>query len=187
MSLQDEREQASEELRSRAAAVINNAKQMTSVCPVIRIEECPEEDFDKPRGVTHLHSKKAANGDATGAMQSNGRASPLLQSPSSSRKAMNFLEVPENSDLSALKATAIRLNLRTRRSSFLEWQAWMDRSRAPPVLPPYGDSTDKLTSERKERINDALEWLKTELVSGVQMGYVNKIIGTKTGKKIMDT
>lgn len=75
-----------------------------------------------------------------------------------------------DSDLSRLKLTATRLRLGTRRASYVEWrEKYLDRPRrrSKPDLKldfdENGNDNDKLTDERKERINDALEWLRTEL------------------------
>nr|KAG5699907.1 hypothetical protein BaRGS_018206 [Batillaria attramentaria] len=86
MSMLDAPEQVSDELRNRAATLINH---VTTVCPVtIQIDECSDDE------------------------------------------SRDFNKSTENGD-----------------------------------LPPSDDIKDRLTSERKERINDALDWLKTELGS----------------------
>ncbi|KAK7487336.1 hypothetical protein BaRGS_00021425 [Batillaria attramentaria] len=158
MSMLDAPEQVSDELRNRAATLINH---VTTVCPVtIQIDECSDDE-------SRDFNKSTENGDVSKSgrkhqEQNNNYGWPVRLSPTLPRRSSpNFLEAPENCDLSHVKATAIRLNLRTRRSSFLEWQAAC--ARAPPQLPPSDDIKDRLTSERKERINDALDWLKTEL------------------------
>jgi len=73
-------------------------------------------------------------------------------------------------DLCELKATANRLKLSTRRPSTVAWQqAHLDSSR-DPVLSTFDPSKlqnsadDGFTEERKNRINEALAWLKSELV-----------------------
>ncbi|XP_060074920.1 protein FAM167B-like [Ylistrum balloti] len=75
-----------------------------------------------------------------------------------------------DSDLGRLKLTATRLRLGTRRASYIEWrEKYLDRPRrrSKPDLKldsdENGNDNDKLTDERKERINEALEWLRTEL------------------------
>lgn len=77
-----------------------------------------------------------------------------------------------DSDLSRLKLTATRLRLGTRRASYVEWrEQYLERPRRRPKpdlrtdFDLNGNDSDKLTDERKERINDALEWLRSELVS----------------------
>ncbi|CAC5366813.1 unnamed protein product [Mytilus coruscus] len=72
------------------------------------------------------------------------------------------------SDLSRLKNTAHRLNLGTRRPSYIEWQEkYMNRSRRrlkpELVTDPDLSGKDTLTVERKEKINQALDWLREEL------------------------
>lgn len=73
-----------------------------------------------------------------------------------------------NSDLTKLKLTATRLQLGTRRSSYDEWKEkyiYKTRRRSKPDLSVNMDENgnDVLTQDRKERINSALQWLKTEL------------------------
>lgn len=77
-----------------------------------------------------------------------------------------------DSDLSRLKVTAMKLKLGTRRASYVEWrEKYLDRPKRRPSKPDLttdidenGNGSDKLTTERKDRINNALEWLRTELV-----------------------
>ncbi|XP_033727080.1 protein FAM167B-like [Pecten maximus] len=90
-------------------------------------------------------------------------------SASNSTSPVNNL-TGSDSDLSRLKSTATRLRLGTRRASYVEWrEKYLDRPRrrSKPDLKldfdENGNDNDKLTDERKERINDALEWLRTEL------------------------
>ncbi|PVD31774.1 hypothetical protein C0Q70_07192 [Pomacea canaliculata] len=142
---------------------------VTTPCPIaIHIDECGDDydDKDDEEEDTNLHQRTLkrtrpilAEPKPLTSHFCNG--SPNFSPSSTRRSTSRFLEPPECSDLALLKATALRLKLKTRRSSFLEWQA---RSfLAPPTLVPAGDVTEKLTSERKERINGALEWLKSEL------------------------
>ena len=85
-------------------------------------------------------------------------------------------------DLSELKATATRLNLRTRRQSYVTWKdQYIDhKSSVKPSLGKLNtDQTvtengtnkpdDEFTEERKNRINEALGWLRNELVSYVRV------------------
>lgn len=73
-----------------------------------------------------------------------------------------------DSDLSKVKSTARRLNLGTRRPSYVEWQEkYLNRSRRrskPELLAePDKNGNDILTTERKNRIDEALTWLREEL------------------------
>lgn len=73
-------------------------------------------------------------------------------------------------DLSELKATAARLKLTTRRQSTVAWQQKHLNASRDPVIPKFDVDTlndnkdDTFTDERKQRINEALAWLRTELV-----------------------
>ncbi|KAK3611267.1 hypothetical protein CHS0354_004916 [Potamilus streckersoni] len=77
---------------------------------------------------------------------------------------------PSN-DLSRLKATASKLNLRTRRSSYMLWRDRYIGSNSQVVKPTFCDTSDgplnntkdSWTQERTEKINNALEWLRKEL------------------------
>lgn len=65
---------------------------------------------------------------------------------------------------------ANRLNLATRRPSYQQWRDLYIGSSGVPRFPDLSqeDQADgKLTEERKDRINSALEWIKTELVRNV--------------------
>ncbi|XP_052818554.1 protein FAM167A-like isoform X2 [Mya arenaria] len=72
-------------------------------------------------------------------------------------------------DLSELKATTTRLKLTTRRPSTVAWKQEHFNSSCDPVLPKFDPSTlqtavdDTFTEERKNRINEALAWLRNEL------------------------
>lgn len=73
-------------------------------------------------------------------------------------------------DLAHLKVTATRLRLATRRSSIVEWkEQYLERPRrrSKPDLKVDFDQNknDILTEDRKDRINEALVWIKDELVS----------------------
>ncbi|XP_077990403.1 protein FAM167A-like [Glandiceps talaboti] len=67
-------------------------------------------------------------------------------------------------DLSILKTMTARLHLETRRPSYIEWRAKIDK----PALAYYTQDQEahssKSHTERKEEIETALEWLKRELV-----------------------
>ncbi|KAK7489214.1 hypothetical protein BaRGS_00019592 [Batillaria attramentaria] len=67
-------------------------------------------------------------------------------------------------DLTRLKDTATKLNLKTRRPSYLTWRAkYVDRPRDPPEVKVLtGDG--RLTAERKERMDNAIQWIQRELV-----------------------
>ncbi|KAL3888200.1 hypothetical protein ACJMK2_000611 [Sinanodonta woodiana] len=83
---------------------------------------------------------------------------------------VNISKVVSN-DLARVKATASRLNLRTRRSSYLLWRDKYLGSNSQIAKPVFGDNSvnvvinakDQWSNERKERINNALEWLRNEL------------------------
>lgn len=71
-------------------------------------------------------------------------------------------------DLAHLKVTANRLRLATRRSSIVEWkEQYLDRPRrrSRPDLKVDFDhnGNDVLTEDRKNKINEALVWIKDEL------------------------
>ena len=72
-------------------------------------------------------------------------------------------------DLAHLKVTANRLRLATRRSSIVEWkEQYLERPRrrSKPDLKVDFDhnGNDVLTEDRKNKINEALLWIKDELV-----------------------
>ena len=85
----------------------------------------------------------------------------------------------EDSDLSELKATTARLKLSTRRQSYVTWKdQYVDTKNS--VMPTIEDnnnvnrtlpdgksdvSDDGFTEDRKNKINESLEWLRNELVS----------------------
>ena len=189
MSLMDDTQQASEELLSRAQTIRNP---VNTFCPIsIHIDGCSDDEEDETdksciRELETLHVTSMVNPvdhnvnpTRTSPLQKNytpQKRPPLI----CHRSSPNFLEVPENSDLSLLKATAVRLNLRTRSSSFLEWQSkWLDKPRAPPEFPVPVEGgeeggPEKLTEERKERINQALGWLKTELVCMLSLIHISE-------------
>ena len=71
-------------------------------------------------------------------------------------------------DLSRLKDTATKLNLKTRRPSYLTWRAeYVDKPREPPQVKVVSKGDGRLTRERKTRIDHDLEWIKGQLVGDV--------------------
>ena len=84
----------------------------------------------------------------------------------------NELLVPDR-DLIELKAATARLNLSTRRKSTVAWQqehlSSVKTIQKPDLsnrtLDSVSDKDDGFTEERKNRINEALAWLRSELVS----------------------
>ncbi|XP_046547446.1 protein FAM167B-like [Haliotis rubra] len=85
------------------------------------------------------------------------------------RKHFRYDVIPEThepSDLVQVVETANRLNLRTQRASITAWKAQYG---GPPRLPELHEEADggedaKLTTERKRKINQALDWIRTELL-----------------------
>jgi hypothetical protein len=82
-------------------------------------------------------------------------------------------EFERGSDLDNLKQTTTRLKLSARRPSIVAWKT-EHLERPNLVMRPdlhtngvadIGEKEDKLTDERKDRINQALAWLRQELVS----------------------
>ncbi|KAK3611265.1 hypothetical protein CHS0354_004909 [Potamilus streckersoni] len=83
------------------------------------------------------------------------------------------VKIPKNvsNDLARLKATASRLNLRTRRSSYMIWRDKYLGSNSQIAAPIFGHNSvnaaintkEQWTQERMERIDNALEWLRNEL------------------------
>ena len=75
---------------------------------------------------------------------------------------------PCEEDLTTLKVLAQKLNLNTKRPSYTEWLSEYGKK---PLLakckPNYSGQKDdgKLTDDRKQEIDKALDWLKSELVS----------------------
>ncbi|KAH9518635.1 hypothetical protein Btru_005821 [Bulinus truncatus] len=70
------------------------------------------------------------------------------------------------SDLKRLQETTEKLHLSPRRPSIMQWrQKYMESPESPMLRRNVnGEVTEeKLTSDRKQRINDALEWLRNEL------------------------
>ncbi|XP_041361095.1 protein FAM167B-like [Gigantopelta aegis] len=107
-------------------------------------------------------------------IEESARHDTLLQEvPSSHRRKSSWglrndfvLGDSELSDLAILKQTTARLNLSTRRPSFVAWRAQCVEAAENHALPKPQlgmDGGDRLTSERKERIDSALEWLRNEL------------------------
>ncbi|KAK6183141.1 hypothetical protein SNE40_010674 [Patella caerulea] len=77
-------------------------------------------------------------------------------------------DILNESDLQLLKQVTTRLNLSTRRQSYTAWKSEnIDRSprsmRADKPKLSMDGHDNKLTDERKQRIDDALEWLRKEL------------------------
>lgn len=83
----------------------------------------------------------------------------------------------ENNDLSELKATTARLKLSTRRQSYVTWKdQYLDTKKSvKPIVEDnhvnktlIGDKIDVrddgFTEDRKNRINESLEWLRNELL-----------------------
>lgn len=83
----------------------------------------------------------------------------------------------ENNDLSELKATTARLKLSTRRQSYVTWKdQYLDTKKSvKPIVEDnhvnktlIGDKVDVrddgFTEDRKNRINESLEWLRNELL-----------------------
>lgn len=69
-------------------------------------------------------------------------------------------------DFLRLKDTAKKLNLKTRRQSYLTWRAkYVDKISGPPEVTISSEGDDLLTPERKERMNNAIQWIRNELVS----------------------
>ncbi|CAI9719071.1 Hypothetical predicted protein [Octopus vulgaris] len=81
-------------------------------------------------------------------------------------KFYNFGDPTSPPGLDGVKAMANRLKLSTRRQSYQKWCEKYIGSSGVPRFPPltYNEATDgKLTDDRKEGINNALGWIKTEL------------------------
>lgn len=82
-----------------------------------------------------------------------------------------YPNVERDLDLNELKATTARLKLSTRRQSTVAWQQKHLNASHDPVKPKFdidtlnGNKDDSFTDERKKRINEALAWIRTELVS----------------------
>ncbi|KAK3611263.1 hypothetical protein CHS0354_004907 [Potamilus streckersoni] len=78
-----------------------------------------------------------------------------------------------SNDLARLKATASKLNLRTRRSSYMLWKDRYIESNSRVEKPTFSESPDAATHNSKEtwteerinKINNALEWLRNELLA----------------------
>ncbi|KAL8558773.1 hypothetical protein ACOMHN_043716 [Nucella lapillus] len=70
-------------------------------------------------------------------------------------------------DLSRLKDTATKLNLKTRRQSYLTWRAeYVDKPRdaGSTEVKVERSGEERLTTERKERIDKDLQWIKGQLI-----------------------
>ncbi|KAL3888201.1 hypothetical protein ACJMK2_000578 [Sinanodonta woodiana] len=78
-----------------------------------------------------------------------------------------------SNDLARLKATASKLNLRTRRSSYMLWKDRYLEPNSRVVKPSFAETSDVVskntketwTEERIDKINNALEWLRNELLA----------------------
>ena len=86
--------------------------------------------------------------------------------PETSEQPSRRISKIDDSDLSEVKATTARLNLKTRRASVIAWKAqYVDKpSLAFISVESSNTEDDRLTPERKNRINQALDWIKNELV-----------------------
>jgi hypothetical protein len=88
-----------------------------------------------------------------------------------------YPSVEKDLDLNELKATTARLKLSTRRQSTVAWQQKHFNESNDPVKPNFdidtlnGNKDDSFTDERKKRINEALAWIRNELVSA-QISYL---------------
>ena len=109
----------------------------------------------------------------------------------SQRKPHND-ENHDTSDLEKLKIMTSRMNLQSRRPSVLEWKEkyldkppflWNHVAGKPPVLSPSDKEPEQIaeqnvkdsnewTGERIEKINDAISWIRTELVSNISFHYM---------------
>ena len=70
------------------------------------------------------------------------------------------------SALTRLKETTARLKLTTRRASYIAWQAQcLEKPYFPPKEELEKGKHGKLTADRMKRMDDAIDWLKNELVS----------------------
>ncbi|KAK7091436.1 hypothetical protein V1264_009117 [Littorina saxatilis] len=67
-------------------------------------------------------------------------------------------------DLTRLKTTADKLNLKTRRQSYLTWRAqYLDKPRDLPTVKVVTGGDVPLTRERIERVDSDLKWIRNEL------------------------
>ena len=118
------------------------------------------------------------NNDADDACDTSGCVTPIItvtpcdddaetsdHEPSSACSSRSGSET----DLYHLKLTATRLRLTTRRPSYIEWkEQYLERPRRrskPDLKVDFDENgNDTLTEDRKHKINEALEWIKDELV-----------------------
>ncbi|XP_019641661.1 PREDICTED: protein FAM167A-like [Branchiostoma belcheri] len=68
------------------------------------------------------------------------------------------------SDLAQLKAMTTKLNLMTRRPSYVEWRKQLERPRPRLGRLPEGPGESRGDEERREDIDRALNWLRRELI-----------------------
>lgn len=67
--------------------------------------------------------------------------------------------------MSRLKDTATKLKLKTRRPSYLAWRAkYLDKLDDMKKIKAAPCADDRLTPERKEKMDSALRWIRNELV-----------------------
>ena len=73
----------------------------------------------------------------------------------------------KTSDLVKLKAMTARLNLTTRRQSYITWkEEYLDKPLLAKYMPQMRNNENtEWSDERKEEINNAIKWLRRELVS----------------------
>ena len=137
------------------------------VIPAIQVTSCDDLDQNKNERFSALNGLLSSLNPDADTLQP---GSDLIRDRSDSLTYKNDTgKTGSDSDLSRLKNTAQRLNLGTRRPSYVEWQEKYlhRRRRSKPEFPPDSDKNgnDTLTTERKDKINEALEWLRRELVS----------------------
>lgn len=107
------------------------------------------------------------------AISLNNNSLPDEQSP----RKDNDTDPDPDPDMAQLMETTTRLRLKTRRPSILAWRAkYIEK----PKLLTHEDLEngepvdDRFTEERKDRINQAIEWLRNELVC-IHFKLVSKI------------
>lgn len=136
------------------------------VIPSIEVTSCDDLDHNKNErfsGLNGLLSSFHSDGETL------KPGSDLIKDRSDSLTiGCDSIKYGSDSDLSRLKTTAQRLNLGTRRPSYVEWkEKYLDKSkrRSKPEFNTVHDQNgnDVLTTERKDKINQALDWLRKEL------------------------
>ncbi|XP_070534040.1 protein FAM167A-like [Ptychodera flava] len=70
----------------------------------------------------------------------------------------------EVDDLAILKSMTTRLKLKTRRPSYIEWRAKLEKPSLAYYTPDVATVSPKSHAERKEDIESAIEWLRRELI-----------------------